>query len=209
MLCLASAKPASKSVNCWVVFRGPTTPQRILIRRKHLSAENCYMTNYRRVYTPGATWFFTVNLAERKRNTVLVDEIEPLRQAFRTVKQRHPFHINAIVVMPDHLHCIWTLPEGDTDYSMRWNLLKGQFSRSLEKGERVSASRMGKRERGIWQRRFWAHLILDQEDFNRHVEYIYPLESGQTRPGSTGWGLAIFKLSPLCKAWRVSRSMGP
>jgi putative transposase len=138
------------------------------------------MTNYRRVYTLGATWFFTVNLAERKWNTLLVDEIEPLRQAFRTVQQRHPFHIDAIVVMPDHLHCIWTLPDGDTDYSMRWNLLKGQFSRSLEKGERVSASRMGKRERGIWQRRFWAHLILDQEDFNRHVEYIHwnPVKHG-------------------------------
>lgn len=86
------------------------------------------MTNYHRVYTPGATWFFTVNLAERNHNTLLIDKIDPLRQAFRYVKQRHPFHINAIVVMPDHLHCLWTLPEGDTDFSTRWNLLKGQFS---------------------------------------------------------------------------------
>ncbi|WP_374089193.1 transposase [Methylomicrobium lacus] len=138
------------------------------------------MTQYRRVYAPGATWFFTVNLAERKRNTLLVDKIDPLRQAFRKVKQRHPFDINAIVVMPDHLHCIWTLPEVDTDYSIRWNLLKGQFSRSLEKGERISASRMSKRERGIWQRRFWTHLITDQEDFNRHVDYIHwnPVKHG-------------------------------
>jgi putative transposase len=75
-------------------------------------------------------------------------------QAFRYLKQRHPFHIDAIVVLPDHLHCIWTLPDDDADFSTRWNLLKGQFSRSVEKGERVSASRIGKRERGIWQRRF-------------------------------------------------------
>lgn len=139
------------------------------------------MTHYRRIYTPGATWFFTVNLAERNNNTLLIDKINPLRQAFRYVKQRHPFHIDAIVVMPDHLHTLWTLPEGDADYSKRWNLIKGQFSRSIEKGERVSVSRAGKRERGIWHRRFWAHLITDQEDFNRHADYIHwnPVKHGK------------------------------
>jgi putative transposase len=141
------------------------------------------MTNYRRIYTPGATWFFTVNLAERNHNTLLVDKIEPLRQAFRYIKQRHSFHIDAVVVMPDHLHCIWTLPEGDFDFSTRWSLLKGQFSRSVEKGERVSVGRGRKRERGIWQRRFWAHLITDQEDFNRHVDYIHwnPVKHGRVK----------------------------
>lgn len=151
------------------------------------------MTNYRRIHTPGATWFFTVNLAERIHNALLVDQIDVLRQAFRYVKQRHPFDINAIVVMPDHLHCILTLPEGDTDFSIRWNLLKGQFSRSIEKGERISASRVSKRERGIWQRRFWSHLITDQEDFNRHVDYIHwnPVKHGWSKQAAD-WPYSSF-----------------
>jgi putative transposase len=138
------------------------------------------MTSYRRIYTPGATWFFTVNLAKRNNNALLVDSIEHLRQAFRYVMQRRPFIINAAVVMPDHLHCIWTLPNGDTDYPTRWNLLKGHFSRAIDKGENISASRMRKRERGLWQRRFWAHLITDQKDFNQHVDYIHwnPVKHG-------------------------------
>jgi putative transposase len=164
------------------------------------------MTRYRRIYAPGATWFFTVNLAERNRNALLVDKIDPLRQAFRYVKQRHPFRIDAIVVIPDHLHCIWTLPEGDTDYSNRWSLIKGQFSRSVEKNERVSASREGKRERGIWQRRFWAHLITDQEDFNRHVDYIHwnPVKHGKANRVAD-WPYSSFhhyvKLGVYPSAW--------
>jgi len=95
--------------------------------------------------------------------------------------------------MPDHLHCIWTFPEGDADCSNRWNLIKGQFSRSIEKGERVSASRAGKRERGIWQRRFWAHLIKDQEDFNRHVDYIHwnPVKHGKAKQAAD-WPYSSF-----------------
>jgi putative transposase len=131
------------------------------------------MTNYRRIYTSGATWFFTVNLAERNNNTLLVDNIDQLRQAFRYVKQRRPFKINAAVVLPEHLHTIWTLPPDDSDYSIRWSLLKAHFSRSLNKDELISASRVSKRERGIWQRRFWAHLITDEHDFNRHIDYIH------------------------------------
>ncbi|GAB4255677.1 MAG: hypothetical protein Kow0065_03910 [Methylomicrobium sp.] len=90
-----------------------------------------------------------------------------------------PFDINAMVIMPDHLHCIWTLPE-DADFSTRWNLLKGHFSRAIAKGERVSDSRHNRRERGLWQRRFWAHLITDQTDFNHHVDYIHwnPVKHG-------------------------------
>jgi REP element-mobilizing transposase RayT len=102
-------------------------------QRKSLFSRKFYMANYRRVYTPGATWFFTVNLAERSHNTLLIDKIDSLRQAFRYVKQRHPFHIDAIVVMPDHLHTLWTLPEGDTDFSTRWNLLKGHSFPALSK----------------------------------------------------------------------------
>ena len=83
--------------------------------------------------------------------------------------------------MPDHLHCLWTLPKRDGDFSTRWNLIKGRFSRSLERGESITESHRKRRERGVWQRRFWAHLIVDQEDFNQHVDYIHwnPAKHGE------------------------------
>ncbi|WP_305908080.1 transposase [Methylomarinum sp. Ch1-1] len=138
------------------------------------------MSEYHRLYIPGASWFFTVVVADRKKRSLLLDNIATLRQAFRYVKQRHPFNIDAVVVLPDHLHCMWTLPEGDSDFSTRWNLLKGHFSRSLEEGERVINSRSKRGERGIWQRRFWEHMIRDQVDFNQHVDYIHwnPVKHG-------------------------------
>ena len=111
---------------------------------------------------------------------LLVDQIDALRWSFRYVTERRPFRLDAVVVLPDHLHCIWTLPPGDTDFSMRWNLLKGHFSRAIEKGERISQSREKRRERGLWQRRFWEHLLRDQEDFNQHVDYLHwnPVKHG-------------------------------
>jgi putative transposase len=112
------------------------------------------MTEYRRACIPGATWFFTVNLAERHGRPLLVDHIDLLRRVFRDVKGRHPFAIGAIVVLPEHLHCIWTLPAGDSDYKTRWALIKAGFSRQLPAGERRSASRVQRGERGIWQRGF-------------------------------------------------------
>jgi putative transposase len=138
------------------------------------------MTDYRRAYAPGATWFFTVNLAERQGNHLLVERIDSLRAAFGYVKQRHPFRMDAAVVLPDHLHCIWTLPPGDADFSMRWNLLKSHFSRTIDKGERISISRTKRRERGLWQRRFWEHLIRDKNDLNKHIDYIHwnPVKHG-------------------------------
>lgn len=92
----------------------------------------------------------------------------------------HPFKIEAVVVLPDHLHTIWTLPEGDTDFSLRWRQTKAAFSRGLAKDERISASRARKQERGIWQRRFWEHAIWDSNDFQRHVDYIHynPVKHG-------------------------------
>ncbi|TCV83195.1 MULTISPECIES: REP-associated tyrosine transposase [Methylomonas] len=108
------------------------------------------MTEYRRFYIPKALWFFTVNLAERKNNRLLVEQIDVLSQAFRYIKIRKPFYMNAVVIMPDYLHYIWTLPTDDGDYSTRWNLLKGYFSRKISTGERVSKSRQKRRERGIY-----------------------------------------------------------
>ena len=138
------------------------------------------MTQYRRIYVPGASWFFTVNFAEKQGNHLLVEQIDLLREAFQYVKNRHPFCMDAVVVMPNHLHCIWTLPERDADYSLRWRLLKAFFSRGIPKGEVVSNSREKRRERGIWQRRFWAHLLTDQEDYNQHFDYIHwnPVKHG-------------------------------
>jgi len=126
---------------------------------------------YRRAKLPGATYFFTVNLAERK-SRLLVDYVGLLKDSIRYVKSNHPFEIDAMVIMPDHLHAIWTLPEGDNDFSTRWGLIKAGFSRRISKGERLSLSRQSKGERGIWQRRFWEHLIRDDDDFERHVDYI-------------------------------------
>lgn len=138
------------------------------------------MTEYRRAYVPGGSWFFTVNLAERKNNRLLVEKIDLLRSAFEYTRQRHPFRMDAVVILPDHMHCIWTLPQDDADFSIRWNLLKGYFSRHIVTGERISASRKSRRERGLWQRRFWEHLLRDQNDFNRHADYIHwnPVKHG-------------------------------
>jgi putative transposase len=138
------------------------------------------MTQYRRYFIPGATWFFTVNLAERKGNRLLIDEVDRLRAAFRTVQAVHSFRIDAAVILPDHLHCIWTLPSGDSDFSTRWGLIKGNFSRSIEKRERLSESREKRGERGLWQRRFWEHLIRDEDDLRRHTDYIHwnPVKHG-------------------------------
>jgi putative transposase len=135
--------------------------------------------NYRRAKTEGGTYFFTVTLADRKKST-LVEHVDLLRSATRLVKERHPFTIDAIVIMPEHLHTIWTLPKEDRDYPTRWALIKAGFSRALPKGEAISKSRIAKGERGIWQRRYWEHQIRDDDDFERHVDYIHfnPVKHG-------------------------------
>jgi putative transposase len=130
------------------------------------------MTNYRRNFLAGGSFFFTVNLAER-RLCLLTAHIDLLRRAFRDVRRSHPFDIEAIVILPDHLHTVWTMPEGDADFALRWRLIKTTFSRGLPTGERVSASRADKGERGVWQRRYWEHTLRDEEDFARHVDYIH------------------------------------
>jgi putative transposase len=130
------------------------------------------VTNYRRNFIRGGSFFFTANLADR-RLRLLVDYIDLLRQAFRYVRRRHPFDVEAIVVLPDHLHAIWTLPEGDADFSLRWRLIKSAFSRGQLGGERISASRATKAERGIWQPRYWEHTLRDERDLARHTDYIF------------------------------------
>lgn len=134
---------------------------------------------YRRIRQEGGTYFFTVNLAERS-STLLVDRVNDLRRAVRTVKQRHPFDIVAWVVLPDHPHAIWTLPDGDGDCATRWMLIKAGFSRSIPRGERIRASRRRKGERGIWQRRFWERVMTDESDLRNHMDYVHinPVKHG-------------------------------
>jgi putative transposase len=136
------------------------------------------MPQYRRAKIEGSLFFFTVVLAERPSN-VLVDEIDRLRRVYRTTQQRRPFETVAICVLPDHVHAIWELPKGDSDFSTRWNLIKSGFSRGLDSRPR-SASKVAKREKGIWQRRYWEHAIRDDADLERHVDYVHfnPVKHG-------------------------------
>ncbi len=145
------------------------------------------MTSYRPNFIPGASYFFTVNLEDR-RQRLLTDHIELLRSAFQDARVRHPFTIDAMVVLPDHLHAIWTLPEGDQDFPNRWRLIKSSFSRGLARSEPISASRKAKGERGIWQRRYWEHTLRDNGDFERHVDYIHfnPVKHGHA-PSVAAW----------------------
>jgi putative transposase len=130
------------------------------------------MPNYRRAFMPGGCWFFTVNLLERRR-TLLIDHIDILRNVVSQTRRRYPFEIDAIVILPDHLHAVLTLPPNDADFSTRWRLIKTRFAKALPKQERLSAVRKRRNERGVWQRRFWEHLIRDEADYARHVEYCY------------------------------------
>jgi putative transposase len=140
---------------------------------------------YRRAWQAGGTYFFTVNLAERHR-ALLVEHVEHLRDVVRKVKQKHPFDILAWVVLPDHLHAIWSLPETDSNFAMRWMLIKAGFSHGLPKGEAVSAARQRQGERGIWQRRFWEHLIRDENDLEHHMNYVHinPVKHGYVTQAS-------------------------
>jgi len=137
------------------------------------------MPRYIRAFVPGGTFFFTVTLLERRRQ-LLTEYIDDLRAAFAGARRRRPFEIEAIVVLPDHLHCIWTLPPGDSDFSARWHDIKAGFSARIPLGEKRSTRRIKKGERAIWQRRFWEHVVRDDRDFERHLDYIHynPIKHG-------------------------------
>jgi putative transposase len=137
------------------------------------------MPDYRRNRVPGGTFFFTVNLLDRGSD-LLVARIDALRQAVRQVRARAPFHIDAWVVLPDHMHCLWTLPQGDADYPGRWRAIKTAFSKSLPAGEPRSPVRTSRGERGIWQRRYWEHTIRDDRDYAAHMDYTHfnPVKHG-------------------------------
>ena len=138
------------------------------------------MSRYRRLRVSGGTYFFTVVTYGRKPLFADADNRSLLRKAFDATRQRYPFETIAMCIPPYHLHAIWKLPEGDADFSGRWASIKSLFTRSYQGASRVGqgppypgASRMRKREAAVWERRFWEHLIRDEDDLRRHVDYIH------------------------------------
>jgi putative transposase len=135
---------------------------------------------YRRAFLPGGSFFFTV-VTEKRRPLFLPSAVvEVLRMAFRAVQTTRPFEVEAMVVLPDHLHCIWTLPPGDADFATRWRLVKTWFTKHCRLRMPPNHARTSKREQAVWQHRYWEHLLRDEADFVRHVEYIHynPVKHG-------------------------------
>lgn len=155
------------------------------------------MPHYRRNWIAGGTFFFTLVTFERR--PWLCDEWAraALRTAIASVRRRHPFEIDAWVLLPDHLHCIWTLPSLDRDYATRWRLIKMLVAKSC--GQRLSGHRLPssyrlRRERGLWQRRYWEHTLRDERDFGAHADYIHynPVKHGLCEsPGE--WPYSTFR----------------
>jgi putative transposase len=137
------------------------------------------MSRYRRAKIDGGVFFFTVTLADRSSD-LLVPHIDRLRRVYVSVQQRHPFETIAICVLPDHLHAVWSLPRDDSNFPLRWSLIKSGFSRGLTADTRRSASKIAKRDKGVWQRRYWEHAIRDDADLERHIDYIHfnPVKHG-------------------------------
>ena len=155
------------------------------------------MPEYRRAFLPGGSYFFTVVTFNRR--PILTQSLarQILGNVWRSVQERYPFTVDAICLLPDHIHCIWTLPENDTNYSMRWSAIKGQFSMQYlvnggKEGLR-NASRQRTGEAAIWQRRFWEHLIRDEDDLRRHIDYLHynPVKHGLARR-VTDWQWSSF-----------------
>ena len=135
------------------------------------------MPNYHRVRVEGGTYFFTV--VTYHRHPILTTNVarEILHSAWIETQQRFPFETIAVCVLPDHIHSIWELPEGDSNYSMRWNMIKGLFSKRYNQEfgriEQLNSLQHKRREAAIWQRRFWEHRILDDEDLETHIDYVH------------------------------------
>jgi putative transposase len=130
------------------------------------------MTRYRRLLVPGGTYFFTLVAAERRPIFADAGAVDRLREALREVMARRPFVLDAMVVLPDHLHAIWRLPPGDASYAERWRLIKYRFSLG-QPGGTARDSLARRQELGIWQRRYWEHLIRNADDYARHCDYVH------------------------------------
>lgn len=141
------------------------------------------MSNYRRARIAGGTYFFTLVTNERRQILTLPQGRKALRDVIEETRELLPFTVEAWVLLPEHLHCVWSLPEGDGDFSKRWGMIKAGFSKrmkgSLERRQ-LTVSREKHRETSLWQRRFWEHAIRDDTDYRRHVDYIHynPVKHG-------------------------------
>lgn len=135
------------------------------------------MSNYRRSHREGGTWFFTVVTHHRRPLLTEAISLQALREVICEVRQDHPFSIDAWVLLPDHIHAIWTLPQNDNDFSKRWGLIKAGFTKRLRKtfhqDTLITTSRKQRHEGSIWQRRFWEHEIRDETDFIHHMDYLH------------------------------------
>jgi len=155
------------------------------------------MPHYIRARVDGGTYFFTGVTYARRRFLISESSRSALREAIAAARRNHPFRIEAWVLLPEHFHCIWTLPAGDADYSTRWNIIKAGFSsrmrETLHRPETLSASRTRRRELGIWQRRFWEHVIRDDDDLCRHMDYIHynPVKHGLAKQ-AVDWPYSSF-----------------
>ena len=145
------------------------------------------MSRYIRAKTEGACYFFTVVTYQRRKIFASEGNISILRDAFRKIKAEKPFEIEAIVVLPDHLHCLWHLPEGDADYSNRWREIKKYVTK------RLTTTRNANGEGDIWQRRFWEHQIKNDQDWRNHMDYVHfnPVKHGYVNAPSL-WQYSSF-----------------
>lgn len=152
---------------------------------------------YRRLVAPGASFFFTVVTEERRPIFASEEAVALFTAAVENVRVRHRFDLEAQVILPDHIHAIWKMPETDSDYSKRWRLIKEAFTRGYVARFGVlprSSSRFRKNEQAVWQRRFWEHLIRDERDFRMHVDYIHlnPVQHGLCR-AAIDWPYSTFR----------------
>lgn len=142
------------------------------------------MPNYRRSIVTGATYFFTVVTHRRQAILNKPESRTILRQVIDETRKHHPFTVDAWVLLPDHMHCMWTLPKDDADYSKRWGMIKAGFTKQakhlIQHDESLSYSKQRHRESAIWQRRFWEHQIRDEIDYQRHADYVHynPVKHG-------------------------------
>jgi putative transposase len=167
----------------------------VAVRSTHASGFNSgfHMSCYKRWMLPGSTYFFTLVTYERR--PIFDEETVPLLgKVLREVRASYPFSTLAMVVLPDHLHCVWSLPSVDADFSTRWKIIKRKFTflwlRLGANDVEVSQARRERGEHGVWQRRFWEHLVRDEQDLERCCDYIHfnPVKHGlATRPGAWRW----------------------
>ncbi len=149
------------------------------------------MGNYRRLYVTGGCYFFTVVCWQRRPIFAIPENVAALKTAFRQVMRERPFSIDAIAILPDHLHCLWRLPEGDDDFSGRWREIKKTFTRRVRRSE----------QERIWQPRFWEHWIRNEEDWRRHMDYIHynPVKHGLAQ-APRDWPFSSFRRA-VEKGW--------